>query len=186
MISNVFNDSMLECEVYRNNLKVSTCKGIIFDSVDYNYIRLNIGTDIKIGDDIYCPIKDKHYIIVNVDIVTLKGKPHHLDAYFENNFNKPISNTIFNTYNPSNSIIGNQQTATINISDSFKNLNDMIDKYGYNDKQQLLELMNLLQNEVNNNIINKSIFSKFGDLLTKYSWLVTCISDIIVAWIQRG
>ena len=183
--SSAFKHAMVDCEIIRNNIKIATYKGLISDSKDFNVISFDCKSDVQVGDDIYCPLKNKHYIITNTDIKLFNGKPHRLDAFFENNFIPKTSNTIFNTYNPSNSIIGSQQFATINISDSFNNLNEMIDKFGAEDKQQLLELVKLLQVETNNQVINKSLFKKFGSLISKYSWLAPCISQIIAAWIQQ-
>ena len=185
---NAFRGSMLDCEIIRNGITISTHKGLIFDTKDHNVIKFepNSNIDIQIGDDIYCPLKDKHYIIINKEISTFRGQVYSINAYFENNFTKPISNTTFNTYNPTNSIIGNQQIATINITESFKNLNDMIAKYGNEDKPYLNELVDILKSELNNNQINKSKLSKFSELIAKHSWLPLCISQIIAAWLQKG
>lgn len=184
-----FHSSMLDCEIIRNGVKIATHKGLVNDSKDFNYISFepNSGVDIQIGDDIYCPLKDKHYIIINKDISTFHGQPHSIDAYFENNFTKPISNTTFNTYNPSYSVIGTQQNVSLNISDSFNNLQKQISEFGNEDREQLQELLNTLKSETTNNQLHKSVFSRFGTLIAKHgSWLMPAISQIITAWIQQG
>lgn len=183
-----FRDSMLDCEIYRNGIKISENKGLISDSKNYNVIQFEpeSNLDIQIGDEIYCPIKRKYYKIINTDIETFKGKPFSISAYFENNFNKPISNTNINVYNPNNSIIGNQQSAIININDSFEKFQNQIDTIGAEDKAELQELLNLLRTETTKNQIDKSIFSRFGSLISKHaSWLFPMIADIITAWIQH-
>jgi len=185
--SSSFRSAMVDCEIYRHGIKVATYKGLINDSKDYNCISFDCKTDIQIGDDIYCPLKNKHYIITTTDIKLFSGKPHRLDAYFENNFSKPMANAIFNTYNPSYSIIGTQQNVSLNITDSFNNLQKQISEFGNEDQEKLQELLNVLKSETTSNEIHKSAFSKFNDLITKHgSWLIPSISQIIVAWIQRG
>ena len=125
-------------------------------------------------------------MITNVEIRTISGKPHSFDAYFENNFTRTISNMTFNTYNPNNSIIGTQQNAVINITDSFDNLDKLIQNQGGKDIERLNELSSTLKSELLGNQIDKSKLSKFGDLIAKHSWLVMAISQIIAAWLQRG
>lgn len=184
-----FRRSMLDCEIYRNGVKIETYKGLVNDTKEYNMISFepNPEPNIEIGDDIYCPVKRKHYIITNVDIRTFQGRPHSFDAYFENNFVKPISTTTFNTYNPTNSIIGNQQNAVLNINDCINNLHKQIEQNGNEDKEQLQELLDALKSETSNNQINKSAFAKFNGLLVKHGpWLIPSISQLIAAWIQRG
>lgn len=173
MSLSAFRSSMLECEVYRNGVKIASHKGLISDSKDYNVISFEPNVDdIQVGDDIYCPMKKKHYIITNTDIKTFHGKLHSFDAYFENNFTKPTQNMTFNTYNPNNSVIGTQQNVTLNINDCFNNLQKQIEQQPFEDKEQLYELLNLLKSETSNNQINNSVFSKFKDLFNKHAiWL---------------
>lgn len=188
MSLSAFRSSMLDCEINRNNKLIATYKGLISDSKDYNLISFEYSQDIdiQVGDDIYCPLKRKHYIVTNVEISTFNGKIHSIDAYFENSFNKTNQNITFNTYNPNNSIIGNQQFATLNINDSFKVLDDLINNNGGTDKLALYELSETLKSELSSNIINRAKLAKFSNLISKHSWLALAISQIIAAWIQRG
>lgn len=185
---NAFRDSMLDCEIYRTGTKLGTYKGLVDDTKEYNVIRFepNSNVDVQVGDDIFVPIKNKHYLITNVEISTFCGERHSIDAYFDNSFTKPTTNMTFNTYNPNNSIIGTQANANININESFNNLDNLINQYGNDDKVSLNELVNTLKSELDNNQINKNKFSKFSDLIAKHSWLPLAISQIIAAWIQRG
>lgn len=185
---NAFHNSMLDCEIIRNNTKIATYKGLINDTKDYNMICFepNPEPNIKIGDDIYCPMKKKHYLVTNIDINTFNGQPHSFDVYFENNFSKPISTVTFNTYNPTSSIIGNQQYATLNITESFNNLDNLINSNGGEDKTRLNELSSILKFELSSNQINRTKLSQYSDLIAKHSWLFMAITQIIAAWIQRG
>lgn len=188
MSLSAFRSSMLECEVYRNGIKITSHKGLISDSKDYNVISFEPDVDdIQVGDDIYCPIKKKHYMIVSTDIKTFHGQPHSFDAYFENNFTKPTQNLTFNTYNPNNSVIGTQQNVTLNINDCFNNLQMQIEQQSFEDKEQLYELLDVLKAETSTNQISNSAFTKFKSLFAKHApWLVPSITQIIAAWIQRG
>jgi len=184
--SSQWRSVMVDCEIFRNNVKIATYKGMINDSKEHNYISFDPDVDVQINDDIFCPLKKKHYIITNTDIALFGGKQHRLDAYFDNNFMQAQTTTVFNTYNPSNSIIGSQQNATINISDSFNNLEKLINDNGGNDRKELFELENLLKQQLDTNQLNKGFLSKFSHLLAKHSWLPMAIAQIISAWIQRG
>lgn len=189
MSLSAFRSSMLDCEIFRNGVKIATYRGLVNDTKDYNVIKFepDSNIDIQIGDDIYCPLKKKHYIITNVEISTFLGKTHSIDAYFENSFQKSTSNITFNTYNPNNSVIGTQQNVVLNISDCFNNLQKQIEQNGNEDKEQLQELFETLKSETSSNQISKSAFTKFNDLLIKHGpWLVPAISQIIAAWVQRG
>lgn len=183
--SSQWRSVMVDCEIFRNSVKIATYKGMINDSKEHNYISFDPDVDVQINDDIFCPLKNKHYIITNTDIALLGGKQHRLDAYFDNNFTQTHTTTVFNTYNPNNSIIGSQQTATINISNSFNNLDKLINNNGGTDKEELFELKTILKQQLDSNQLNKNSLSKFSDLIAKHSWLVSAISQIIAAWIQR-
>lgn len=184
--SSAWRSAMVDCDVIRNGIKIATYKGLINDSKDYNYISFDLGTDIQINDEIYCPLKNKTYSIINVDIALFQGKQHRIDAYFENRFVKPVVTTTFNTYNPTNSVIGNQQNVTLNIDNCFNDLKNQIEQQ-HEDKEQLYELLNVLKSETSNNTISKSIFTKFKVLINKHAvWFIPSIAQIIAAWIQRG
>ena len=70
MSLNAFRNSMIDCEIIRNRVKIATIKGLISDSKDYNFISFDLGANVQIGDDIFVPIKNKHYIITYTDIAT--------------------------------------------------------------------------------------------------------------------
>lgn len=184
--SSQWRQVMVDCDIFRNNIKVATYKGMINDSKECNFISFDPDVDVQVNDNVFCPLKNKHYIITSTDIALFNGKQHRLDAFFDNNFTPKQATTVFNTYNPNNSIIGSQQTATINIYDSFNNLDKLINDYGATDKEKLFELKDTLKQQLESNQLNKSSLSKFSDLIAKHSWLALAISQIIAAWIQRG
>ena len=181
-----FKRAMLDCEIFRNGEKIANQLGLVNDNKEYNYIAFDPNIDIQIGDEIYCPIKKKHYLVNYIDIKTFNGKAHRLEAYFDNNYINSSQTTIFNTYNPNNTIIGNQDNAVINIRDSFNHLENLIKQNENEDTIRLNELYSILKEEIQNNNLSKSKLSKFGDLLCKYSWLAPAISQIIVEWIKKG
>lgn len=181
-----FRCSLVECEIYRNGQLVNTVDGLVNDNETYNTISFDPDTDIQVNDDIFCPLKNKHYIITNTNTVLFGGKPYKLDAYFKNNFSSKTNSTIFNTYNPTNSIIGNQQNVTISINESFNNLDKLINNNGGEDITRLNELSSTLKSELSGNQISKTKLSKFSDLIAKHSWLPIAISQIIAGWIQQG
>ena len=180
-----FRHEMLDCEISRNNNYIGTYKGLISDDEKYHFISFDIGPEILPGDDIFCPLKNKHYIVTNADIVVIHGKQDRLDVYFQSEFIKPKTTNVFNTYNPNSSIIGNQTNATINNGFNFEDFSRMINLYGSNDKDRLNELLSSLEECLKNDDFSKSKLKKFSDLISKHSWLPLAISQLLAAWIQR-
>lgn len=94
----------------------------------------------------------------------------------------------FNIQNASNSIIGNQENATINNSYSMEELKSIVNEKvdDPSDKAQLNELINMLKVLTENNApLNKGVLQNFGDLLVKHSWLTVPLGTSIVNWLTN-
>ena len=61
----------------------------------------------------------------------------------------------------------------------------MIEQYGSNDKEQLYELANTLEQSLQKDEFQKSKLSKFGDLIAKHSWLPAAIAQIVCTFISK-
>ena len=92
----------------------------------------------------------------------------------------------YNISNPQNSIIGNQEFATINNkSFNIDELKKLIELYGDNDKAKLYQLTSELEKAIHNDNIKKGMLSRFSDLIAKHSWLPLAIAQILSAFITK-
>lgn len=96
----------------------------------------------------------------------------------------PITNQ-FNITNANGSVIGTSEHATINNSYNLDEIKKIIDEKisDANDKQQLQDLVNSLKAITENDLpVRKGTLSKFGDVLTKYSWVTGPIAKSLISW----
>lgn len=94
----------------------------------------------------------------------------------------------FHIQSAPNSIIGTQETATINNSYSMEELKSLINENVDNqaDKEQLDKLINTLELLTQNNVpLSKGALQKFSDTLVKHSWLTAPLGTAIVNWLTN-
>lgn len=129
---------------------------------------------------------DEYYLIGNPTSTpnktggTLYYKIHYMSQaeYLRTNRSNPTFN--IGTIN-GNSIIGTQQHATINVGPSIEELKSLISTKPKEDKEQLEEMINLLKTIQDNNLsIGKGSFSKFADVLNKYSDIAIPLSSFLL------
>lgn len=95
----------------------------------------------------------------------------------------PVSN-VFHIENATNSVIGTQENVTLNIGDTLQEIKEQIDSSNSNDKQELRELINLLEKTMNNETsIKKGAFSRFAGIIQKNSWIASPIASVVLKWI---
>ncbi len=185
---NSFRNLMIDFEVYRNSNLLYTKKGLKNTEKGSNkkYIGFYPDVDIQIGDVLSNPNSSVKYYIIDIDTSTYNGEIFQIKAYYQNTSpSSQTTSTIYNIGNASNSIIGNQQQAILkNSSFSIEDLKKLVEFYGNNDKEQLYELVSLLQKSLEDDDFHKSKLSKFSDLIAKHSWLPTAIAQIVSAFIQ--
>ena len=185
---NSFRNLMIDFEVYRNSNLLYTKKGLKNTEKGSNkkYIGFYPDVDIQIGDVLSIPNSSVKYYITDIDTSTYNGEIYQIKAYYQNaSPSSQTTSTIYNIGNASNSIIGNQQQAILNNSSfSIEDLKKLVELYGNNDKEQLYELVSLLQKSLEDDDFHKSKLSKFSDLIAKHSWLPTAIAQIVSAFIQ--
>lgn len=186
---NHFKNMMIEFQIFRNSVLISTVKGLKNTEKGTNkkYIGFYPDVDIQIGDVLFTSNSSIKYFVIDVDTATYMGEIYQIKAYYQNT--SPVveqtSSTVYNISNASNSIIGNQQSAIINNSSfNIDDLKELIELYGANDKEKLYDLTSLLEQTLKNDDFHKSKLSKFSDLIAKHSWLPTAIAQIISAYLQ--
>ncbi len=183
---NNFKNYMIDFEVHRNSKHISTVKGLKNSYQGKNFIEFFPDVDVKIGDIL--TNFNINYYVIDIDTQTWMGEISAIKAYYQTTppNNLQSNSTVFNINNASNSIIGNQQSAILNNSSfNIDDLKQLIELYGNNDKEQLLELTSLLKECIDKDDFRKSKLSKFSDLISKHSWLPTAIAQIISAFIQK-
>lgn len=170
-------------DIYRNSVFIGTAKGIKTSDIENLFIQFPIDSDIQIDDVV--KFQDFEYTIFKKEEVNFYGKVKSFKAFYKTENSIPLitNNSIFNISNASNSIIGNQQSATINYSNlDFEQLKQLIELYGQDDKPRLYELLDFFKNSLNENSLLKSSFLKFSDLFSKYSWLLEFLFVFFKAW----
>jgi len=98
--------------------------------------------------------------------------------------NNSVQN-VFNIKEIHNSNLATQGDATITVNNyySYEDFKSKIAENGGEDKETLNELNDTLNELIElNKPIEKGIFAKFGDVVSKHSWVLTIISDIIMAF----
>jgi hypothetical protein len=102
-----------------------------------------------------------------------------------NNEHKSHITNQYNINTATGSIIGPSQNATINNSYNLDEIKKIIDEKvsDVNDKQQLQDLIKSLKAITENDLpVRKGTLSKFGDILTKYSWITEPIAKSLISW----
>lgn len=182
-----FADKMIDFQVYRNSQLLFTLPGLknTESGTHKKMIEFFPNCQIQIGDVlINSGIK---YYIIDIDTQTWMGEVAAIKAYYQTTLPENIhsNSTVFNINNPTNSIIGNQQSAIINNSSfSIEDLKQLIELYGQEDKNRLNELISLLQDCLAKDDFHKSKLSKYSDIIAKHSWLPLAISQIIAGFLQ--
>lgn len=82
-------------------------------------------------------------------------------------------------------IVGNQQNANINIGHTIEEIKSLIENKPIEDREELKKLVMLLEViKENNTPVSKGTFSKFADILNKYSDIALPIGSIILKWLS--
>ncbi len=185
-----FKRVMIEFNIYRSNELLSTVKGLknTENGTHRKFIGFYPDVDVQAGDVISSAGIPINYYVTDVDTATWNGKISQIKAYYETRTpqEKDSNSVTYNIQNAPNSIIGNQHNATQNnyVSD-IGDLKQMIEQYGNDDKEQLYELANTLEQSLQKDEFKKSKLSKFGDLIAKHSWLPAAIAQLICAFISN-
>jgi hypothetical protein len=93
----------------------------------------------------------------------------------------------FNITNPQNSIIGTQETATININTSISELRDLIARSNSADKEELSKAADVVEMVANGDVpLQKGILSKFADVMNKNPWFSTGVTQMFLHFITKS
>ncbi len=118
-------------------------------------------------------------------VITEKG-----ELFVENGFKlqpevsgNPTSN-VFNIQNATNSVIGTHANVTMNIGDVIQQAREDIDSSNSDDKKELHEIINLLEDVTKNqSSMKKGLLSKFASAIQRNSWIASPVTSIILKWL---
>lgn len=142
--------------------------------------------------DVYYLIRNGYliepYSLARTFVLTLTEKG---EKFVENGFQEvaSIPNTstknIFNIENASNSIIGTQSSANLNINTTLQEARERINSSNSDDKEDLQQIIDLLEQIVNNQIpVERGLLAKFGTSIQKNSWITGPIASILLNWLM--
>ena len=176
--------------VERNGHIVSEIKGLPNHekSSSKAYIGFLPGSDVVSGDWLINPSNERFYV---QDTVTdyFMSEASQLKAYYKTStqYNSGTTATnIFNIGNAYSSIIGTQAHVTFNYNESLQNAKEQIATSDSPDKQELQQIINLLEMVVNNQVPpQKGLFSKFSAVMERNSWITGAISSTLLGWLMN-
>lgn len=187
--NNLIERSGILYSVERNSKLISQSKGLINteQSTGKRYIGFYPDADIQSEDILTNPYGDKYHVS-NREVQTFAGKPNQLKCFIvsETEYKKQSqSNTpTFHVENAYGSVIGTQENVTLNYNESIKNAKELISSSNSNDKEDLQQIISLLEMVVDNQIpIQKGLFSKFSAVMERNSWITGTISSTLLSWL---
>lgn len=175
--------------IERNGCIVSNLKGLPNheQSTSKAYIGFLPGSDVVVGDWLINPSNERFYV---QDTITdyFMGTASQLKAYYQtvSEYNSTSEATnIFNIGTANGSIIGTQANVLLNYNDCLQNIKNQIASTNSPDKEELQQLISLLEMIVNNHVTpQKGLFSKFSDVMERNSWITSAISSTLLGWLM--
>lgn len=183
------NNRGIMFKVERNGSIVSELKGLPNreNSTSRKYIGFMPDSDVQSNDWLINPANERLYV---ADTVTdfFHQQKSQLKVYYqtvtEHNAKTEKATAIFNIENATNSVIGTQPTVTMNINNSIQDAKDQIASSASIDKEELQQIISLLEMVVNNQLpAQKGLLSKFASVIQRNSWIASPISSILLNWL---
>ncbi|QSO50830.1 hypothetical protein JZ785_18305 [Alicyclobacillus curvatus] len=179
--------------VIRNDEVVGDVQGIRNSekSPKRNYIGLYPNADVQDGDILRSEVSQELLYVEEASPDVVGGQLFQRKAYYltererKQEFKMPSSAT-FNIHNSPGSIIGNQQTATLNYNTSVQDLMTLIDQHETLDKEELRQLVEQLQAIIEGAEQAKGgILARFADVMQKNTWITAPLGSAIVTWLAH-
>lgn len=175
--------------IERNGCIISDLKGLPNheQSTSKAYIGFLPGSDVVVGDWLINPSNERFYVH---DTITdyFMGTVSQLKAYYQTVFeynSTSATTNIFNIGTANGSVIGTQANVLLNYNDSLQNAKKLIASTDSPDKEELQQIITLLEMVVNNHVVpQKGLFSKFSDVMERNSWITSAISSTLLGWLM--
>ena len=98
--------------------------------------------------------------------------------------NTQSNSPVFNIGTAYGSVIGTQQSVTVNYKDSLRATKKQIEDSDSPDKEELQQIISLLEMMVNNQLPpQKGLLSKFSAVLERNSWITSPIASVLISWL---
>ena len=175
---------MLTYEIIRNNDSIDIIKA--YKNPSAKYFMVYPDTELLEVDVLNESNTGIKFYITSIDSSSLRGHVYgkkakyitsaEYNAEVQKNNNSPI----YNFGNVSNSIIGSQTNASINIGMDVEQFRALINQKGEDDKEILHELADALQEITKSETVKKGSLQKFGDVIAKHSWVIDSVAKIIM------
>lgn len=179
-----------EFHVERDNEIIATYDGLANTSNGEKYIGFRTTADIKLGDWLINSVGERFYVRdKNIDYIA--GKPNKLKILYDteaeyNNKQVSIPSTVYNIETANSSVFGNYNNISISYNQSLSSLKNIVQNSDSPDKEELQEIVNLLEMIINNKVpASKGIFSKFSDVMKRNSWITNPLMSAIFSWLTN-
>ncbi len=151
------------------------------------YIGFMPGTDIQPSDILINPAGETIYI-TDTQTHFIHQEPYQLKAYYQTKYEKAYNaqsnSPVFNIGTAYGSVIGTQQSVTVNYKDSLRATKKQIEDSDSPDKEELQQIISLLEMIVNNQLPpQKGLLSKFSAVLERNSWIASPIASVLISWL---
>ena len=155
------------------------------------YIGFRSGTDIRTGDVIINPAKDR-LRVVHIENSYFHKQVQQNKVFYQSEQEYLLkqsqqSSTVFNIGTAYGSVIGNYNTATTNYQTCLSELHTRVAAESSPDKEQMEKLINLVEMIVNDQIpVQKGILSKFSSLMERHTWLSGSVASTLLGWLIQS
>ncbi len=151
------------------------------------FIGFMPGTDIQQNDILTNPAGEVIYI-TDTQTQFIHQEQYQLKAYYQTKYEKAYNtqsnSPVFNIGTAYGSVIGTQQSVTVNYKDSLRATKKQIEDSDSPDKEELQQIISLLEMMVNNQLPpQKGLLSKFSAVLERNSWITSPIASVLISWL---
>ncbi len=151
------------------------------------------GTDIRDHDILRSQVSGEQLHIIESRLDVVGGKPFQQMAFYKTDRELRDEGTAtvttpptFHIENATNSIIGTQASATINIGASLTELRAYIDELNSPDAAELCDLVDAVEAMVTGNQQpEQGILGRFFGVMQRNSWITGPIGAALVTWLTH-
>lgn len=178
-------------EIIRDNNKVGNCEGVFTyeKATNRKYIALRLDSGVKENDVLVNSVGEEFYI-TETGTEFWEKEPSEKKAFYKTKYeltNRQTDNAINTTFNIgtiNNSVVGNNNIATINCQDIISDVKSKVESFP-EDREEFKQIISLLEEIAEEKLTpRKGLFSKFSSLMEKHSWLTGSIANFVISWLM--
>ena len=186
----LINNQGILFKIERNGSVISELKGTqnYEPSTSKRFVGFMPGSDVQPGDRLINPANERLFVY---DTLTdfLNNKMNQLKAYYQtvaeyNSKTNADAKYMFNIGSANNSVIGTQNTVTMNPNSSLQQIRERINSSNSETSDELQQIIPLLEMIINNQVpVQKGLLLKLADAVQKNSWIAGPMASIILDWL---